>query len=77
MDYRTRVRKALKVRCLHLRTKASYFPLPDPGEEENPADTAIWWCARSLDALGPDDGTAGPDHCDDAGRSCYEPPVAG
>ena len=76
-SYRARVRQELKTRCVHLRTKAAYFPLPGAAEQANPYPTAIWWCGRTCEALGPDSSAAHPADCDGAGRRCYEPPVQG
>ena len=73
MDYRTRLRAILKVRCAHLCTKEAVMPLPDPGDPENPYDTAVWWCARTTETLGPDGSAARPGECDAPGRTCYEP----
>jgi hypothetical protein len=75
VDYAHRVREELRVRCVSLRTKAAYFPLPRPGDHENEAPTACWWCLRTGEALGPDGSTARPVDCDAPGRVCYQPPV--
>jgi len=74
-DYRTQVREELKTRCVHLRTKAAYFPLPAPGEEPRPYAGAIWWCGRTCEALGPDGSAADQGDCGRAGRRCYESPA--
>jgi hypothetical protein len=68
------IRQVLKVRCLHLCTKAATYPLPDADEGPNPYDTAIWWCGLTTEALGPDDEPAEPGICDRVGRACYAPP---
>jgi hypothetical protein len=73
-DYAARVRRELKTRCVHLRTKAAFFPLPQEGDEENPYPTAIWWCGRTCAALGEDGSAAHPSLCDAPGRACYEAP---
>lgn len=75
MDYPERVRAELKVRCVWLRTKAAYFPLPQAGDHENTVPTACWWCLQTREPLGPDGSTAGPGDCDAPGRACYVPPV--
>jgi hypothetical protein len=75
VDYAERVREELKVRCIRLRTKAAYFPLPRAGDRESEAPTACWWCLETSEALGPDGSTARPGDCDGPGRSCYQPPV--
>lgn len=74
MDYRTRVREELRHRCRQLCTKRAFFPLPDPGEAQLPGDTAVWWCGRTAEALGPDGRTAGPDECSQTSRRCHEGP---
>jgi hypothetical protein len=73
-DYAARVRAELRTRCLQLRTKAAFFPIPGSLEQANPYPTAIWWCERTCEALGPDGSAAHPSTCDAPGRSCYEPP---
>jgi len=73
-DYAARVRAELKTRCVHLRTKAAFFPIPGENEPLNPYSTAIWWCNRTCEALGPDGSAAHPGGCDAAGRRCYEGP---
>jgi hypothetical protein len=75
MTYRDKVREALRTRCVHLKTKSAYLGLPDPGDRENDLDTAIWWCERTCEALGPDGSAATPRTCGAAGRSCYQRPV--
>jgi hypothetical protein len=75
MEYADRLRAELKTRCVWLRTKAAYLPLPESGAVENPYDTAVWWCLRTAAAFGPDDHAAGADTCGGPGRPCYEPPV--
>lgn len=74
MDYPARVRKELETRCVWLRTKAAYMPLPKAGDHENPFDTAAFWCLHTHAALGPDGASACPGDCDAPGRRCYEPP---
>lgn len=75
MDYRREVQDALKVRCIHLKTKRAYLGLPEPDEVDDDCDTAVWWCERTCDPLGPDRATADPEPCERPGRSCYVPPV--
>jgi hypothetical protein len=79
MDYAKRVREALRVRCVHLKTKASFLGLPSSEHQENPFDTATWWCEATCRALGPDGSTAHPSFCDPTSpeyvaRPCYVPP---
>ncbi len=73
-EYARRVREALRVRCTHLKTKRSFLGMPGPGDAENPYDTAVWWCERTCEALGPDGSTAEPSSCERPGRPCYAPP---
>lgn len=72
--YRQRVRQALRTRCVHLKTKASFLGLPGPEAVEDPFDTAVWWCQRTCEAMGPDGSTASPATCEAPGRPCYEAP---
>jgi hypothetical protein len=76
MDYAERVRAELRVRCVRLKTKSSFLPLPGPGDAENPYPSPCWWCEQTGMGLGPDGSFADPAGCDDARtRPCYEPPV--
>ena len=70
--YAARVRQELRTRCVHLRTKAAFFPIPGENESPNPFATAIWWCGRTCEALGPDGSAAHPTGCDAPGRRCYD-----
>ena len=74
-EYAARVRAELKVRCVHLRTKAAFFPLPQDGDEANPYTTAVWWCGKTCAALGSDGSAAHPSNCDAPGRTCYQSPA--
>jgi hypothetical protein len=67
-DYARRLREALRTRCVHLRTKASYLGPPSSQHEENPFDTAVWWCERTCAALGGDGSSADPTSCGAPGR---------
>jgi len=75
-EYRARVRRELLTRCVHLKTKASFFPMPREDEEASPFESAIWWCGRTCEALGPDGAAAHASPCGAPGRRCYEPPPA-
>jgi hypothetical protein len=72
--YAARVRAELKTRCVHLRTKAAYFPLPGEDDPGNPFATAIWTCGVTCQALGADGSAAHPNGCDGPGRGCYVAP---
>ena len=74
-DYAARVRSELKSRCVHLKTKAAFFPLPGAADEPNPYATAVWWCGRTCEALGPDGSAAHHGDCDAPGRRCYASPA--
>ncbi|MCZ6787831.1 MAG: hypothetical protein O7E54_11785 [Planctomycetota bacterium] len=61
--------------CLHLNNKA-YFLLPSPDEEAE-MDRELqtpFWCGRTLEAIGPDEGDV-HDGCCKPGRPCFEPEV--
>lgn len=75
MDARSRIELESRVRCVWLRTKAMYLPLPDAGIPINPIPTASWWCLRTGAAAGPDGSGACAGDCDRPGRPCYEGPV--
>jgi hypothetical protein len=68
--YARKVRAALRVRCVHLRTKAAFLGMPGPGDPENVFDTAVWWCGVTCEALGPDGASASPERCSTEGRAC-------
>jgi hypothetical protein len=75
MDEARRIREALRVRCVHLKTKAAFTGMPGPGDRVNPLDTAVWWCQRTSEPLGPDGHGATPAACERPGRDCYEAPL--
>lgn len=74
MSYRAKVLQELRTRCIHLKTKAAFFGLPEPEEAENDVPTAVWWCDLTAEPLGPDGEPAHPASCGAAGRKCYQPP---
>lgn len=74
MNYREKVIAALRTRCTCLKTKAAFLGLPEPDALENPFDTAVWWCEKTAEPLGPDGRTAAPASCGGPGRGCYEAP---
>ena len=73
-DYREQVKRALRTRCIHLKTKRAFLGLPEADDVENPIDTAVWWCEQTSEPLGPDEEGASPDECGGPGRRCYEAP---
>ena len=64
--------------CRHLENKA-YFLLPSAGEPEEPDRpcSTPFWCARTLQSIGPDECDVTDECCgaDRADRPCYQPEV--
>ena len=59
--------------CGRLRSKKSYFLHAPPMDEDDLLDgSSHCWCARTMQALGPDDDAVSPQGCR-AGRVCFEP----
>jgi len=59
-----------------LRTK-NYFADYDEADgyvpwEQGESATAVYWCLRTMQSAGPDDGFAHPGSCR-AGRQCFQP----
>jgi len=61
--------------CRHLENKA-YFLLPSAGEAQEPDRpcSTPFWCARTMQPIGPDEGDV-TDECCGANRPCYQPEV--
>ncbi len=64
--------------CRMLRTKTAFgaysietSPTPWQAGEST---TAVFWCLRTMDTAGPDDGLAHPEQCL-TDRSCFQPPI--
>ena len=59
--------------CQMLRTKNSFGSFDGHyfSWESGDSTTAVYWCLRTMETAGPDDGYAHPHKCR-AGRSCYE-----
>ncbi len=74
MTYRDRVERDLVHRCVFLKTKTSWLGLPEAHARENDVPTAVWWCERTCEPLGPDRAAVGPSTCGHPGRACYERP---
>ncbi len=72
--YREEVERELKVRCIHLKTKEAFLGLPAEHESGFDGDEPIWWCEKTLEALGPDGSAACRADCHGLGRACYEAP---
>jgi hypothetical protein len=61
--------------CQMLRTKTAFgtFVGHDPWQEGN-SSTAVYWCLRTMETVGPDESLAHPQSCC-AGRSCFRSSV--
>jgi hypothetical protein len=63
--------KAPSPLCANLRCKQMYYvPGPEDGKPE--CHSTIYWCVRTLYALGPDGNPAEDQSCRKGKRSCYE-----
>jgi hypothetical protein len=68
--------EAVPVVCRLLRTKVAFGTLighPMPWQT-GASTTAVYWCLKTTETAGPDDGFAHPHACC-AGRSCFEGPI--
>lgn len=61
--------------CRMLRTKTAFGKFRGNlySWQSGRSSTAVYWCLRTMETAGPDDGYTHPHACRD-GRSCYEPP---
>ena len=57
--------------CRCLRTKADYLPRRDPAAPPAQVNADSWWCALTLDSVGPDNGPVTPGECGST-RRCHE-----
>ncbi len=57
--------------CKFLRSKEMYYE--QAGEEDVQFASDVFWCAKSLEAFGPDGESAGKSDCQSS-RSCYDVP---
>lgn len=57
--------------CAKLRTKTMYLNVEWRHEPDEPgcSNSAVFWCLKTMEVLGPDDLPANPDACR-AGRAC-------
>ncbi|CAN5419822.1 hypothetical protein BH09PLA1_BH09PLA1_33960 [soil metagenome] len=58
-----------------LRTKTAFGTYVTDGDdtewhEDGASNTAVYWCLKTMDTAGPDDGFAHPQSCR-VGRACY------
>ena len=62
--------------CRMLRTKTAFgtFVGNIYSWQAGRSTTAVYWCLRTMETAGPDDGYAHPHACCE-GRGCYERPV--
>ena len=60
--------------CAMLRTKTAFGTYVSGDEEmdwqDGSSSTAVFWCLKTMDTAGPDDGFAHPEACR-SGRVCY------
>ena len=61
--------------CRLLRTKTAFGSFVGGANpwQAGASTTAVYWCLRTMETAGPDDGYAHPHTCR-AGRICYERP---
>ncbi|HTE49856.1 MAG TPA: hypothetical protein VK698_03215 [Kofleriaceae bacterium] len=60
--------------CRKLRTKLAFGALE--GSEDwrhGESSTAVYWCLRTMETVGPDDSFSHPHHCQ-RGRACFTAP---
>jgi hypothetical protein len=59
--------------CTKLRTKTMYLNVEYRSEAEEPGggNSAVYWCLKTQECLGPDDLPVHPESCV-AGRRCVE-----
>jgi hypothetical protein len=71
-DEAERVR--LPIVCRLLRTKMSFGALEGVRDWRfGESTTAVYWCLRTMESSGPDDGFAHPHRCRE-GRACFRDP---
>jgi hypothetical protein len=68
--------QAAPVVCRLLRTKTAFgtFVGSLHSWQAGRSTTAVYWCLRTMETAGPDDGYAHPHTCCE-GRDCFERPV--
>jgi hypothetical protein len=61
--------------CRRLRTKRSFGSYQGNlySWQSGDSTTAVYWCLRTMETVGPDDGYAHPHACL-SGRDCFDPP---
>jgi hypothetical protein len=60
--------------CRRLRTKRAFGSFTGNlySWQSGDSTTAVYWCLRTMETVGPDDGYAHPHACT-RGRGCFEP----
>ena len=68
--------QAAPVVCRLLRTKTAFGTFVGNlySWQAGRSSTAVYWCLRTMETAGPDDGYAHPHACCE-GRSCFERPL--
>ena len=60
-------------RCRHTRSKGMYVYTDVPEvEDHGDYDSTIFWCQKTLNDIGPDQGFVGREDCCNTSRRCYE-----
>ena len=69
------IKRHLPVVCRKLRTKNAFGSMQTgaPDWREGTSSTAVYWCLKTMETWGPDDGFAHPHTCKD-GRRCFASP---
>jgi hypothetical protein len=68
-------RVSLPIVCSYLRTKTSFGTMEPGGPDWRAGSTtAVYWCLRTMETAGPDDGFAHAQRCRE-GRSCFSMPT--
>jgi len=59
--------------CVHLRHKMMYCDARQmtPGRVDDSSDTRVFYCVKTMQALGPDGETVSPKECASGNRACF------
>ena len=63
--------------CKNLRTKMYYVNVANSQEaiaNEEDISSTQYWCLKTMQPIGPDDGYVHRDKCCSPSRKCFEPP---
>jgi hypothetical protein len=71
----TGAQRSLPVVCRSLRTKTAFGTLEEGARDwrYGESTTAVYWCLRTMEAAGPDDGFVHATRCRE-GRTCFRAP---